>query len=56
MKRFLNRVTAVILIILTFTSYTMAGFDVPTPVPEPSMLPLFVVAALAFYIANKRKK
>ena len=56
MKNFLIKLVSAISITLISISSALAGNPVTTEVSEPSMLPLFAVAAIAFYIAKKRKK
>jgi len=53
MKKLTTRIFTVFTVISVFIPAAHAGF---VEVPEPGMLPLFAVAAVAFYIAKKRKK
>lgn len=55
MANIIKKVVAVAAGVLTISFPAFAGFT-PVPVPEPGMLPLFAIAAVAFYIAKKRKK
>jgi len=52
MKNLKNKFLAV----LTLGIVTAPAHAGLVTVPEPGMLPLFGVAAIAFYIAKKRKK
>jgi len=54
MKNLITRISSIFIASLVFIPVVHAGIS--TPIPEPSMLPLFAVAAVAFYIAKKRKK
>lgn len=52
MKNFKNKMLAIFTLGIA-TAPAHAGL---VTVPEPGMLPLFGIAAIAFYIAKKRKK
>jgi len=55
MKNLIARISSILIASLVLIPVVHAGLPT-TSVPEPSMLPLFAVAAIAFYIAKKRKK
>lgn len=44
-------------LVTMLTSYSaVSGIQAPPePIPEPSMLPLFALAAIVFYIVKKKK-
>ncbi|WP_448250373.1 PEP-CTERM sorting domain-containing protein [Thalassotalea agariperforans] len=44
-------------LVTMLTSYSaVSGIQPPpVPIPEPSMLPLFALAAIVFYIVKKKK-
>jgi hypothetical protein len=54
MKVSMSKVVTALAVTITAVPSALAGFAVQ--VPEPSMLPLFAVAAVALYISKKRRK
>lgn len=54
----MNKVRIGVLSLLAFTApIALAGNSAPpqTPIPEPSMLPLFILGGLAIYFFKKKK-
>lgn len=55
MKLFISKIITGVTVFMAAISTATAG-NPTVEVPEPSMLPLFAVAAIALYISKKRRK